>query len=94
MLSSRPAVPGTHVGQKQVSEHPKCGTPFGLGDELSADQAMAIIRRNPILAEMYQFARFVGTARAYEIAQRESSPVGLTEGGCTLKLLTGIPELI
>jgi hypothetical protein len=54
--------------------------PFGLGDALSADQVMAIIQRNPVLAEVYQVARSAGIARAYEIAQREPLPVGVTEG--------------
>ena len=45
--------------------------PFGLGDELSADQVMAIIQRSPVLAERCQFAQSAGIARAYEIAQRE-----------------------
>lgn len=53
--------------------------PFGLGDELSADQVMAVIQRNPVLAERYQFAQSAGIARAYEIAQRASLPVGVTE---------------
>lgn len=48
-----------------------------MGDELSAEQVMAIIQRNPILAEIYQFVQSIGIARAYEIAQRESSPVGV-----------------